>query len=97
MKVVILPAAQDDLSAIDSWVLENFGVSFADRTLAQLYNTFERMVEFPQMGSARPDIDTRSVRYFLLKPYWIVYQPGTPLLIHRVYHSARDLARLNRP
>jgi hypothetical protein len=35
------------------------------------------------------------VRFLFLKPYWIVYQPGTPLLIHRIYHAARDLNRLS--
>jgi hypothetical protein len=35
------------------------------------------------------------VRFFAVNPYWIVYQAGTPLLIHRIYHAARDLNRLN--
>jgi plasmid stabilization system protein ParE len=96
VKFKVLPRAQNDIDAIDDWVIENFGVPFANKTIAQLYDTFERLTAFPQMGSVRPDIDRRHVRYFLLKPYWIVYQSGTPLLVHRVYHSARDLARMNR-
>jgi len=47
------------------------------------------------MGRLRTDIEIRPVRFFLLKPYWIVYQPGTPMLVHRIYHAARDLNRLS--
>jgi hypothetical protein len=47
------------------------------------------------MGHLRPDIESRPVRFLALSPYWIVYQPGTPLLIHRIYHAARDLNLLS--
>jgi len=46
------------------------------------------------MGRAFPKVMAKPVRFFHLRPYWIVYQPGEPLLIHRVYHAARDLNRL---
>jgi plasmid stabilization system protein ParE len=67
----------------------------ADRTQDKLYATFDLLPGFPHMGQLRPDVELRPVRFFLLNPYWVVYQPGTPLLIHRVYHAARDLNRLN--
>jgi plasmid stabilization system protein ParE len=47
------------------------------------------------MGVARPDVMPDPFRFFLERPYWIVYEPGEPLLIHRVFHAARDLNRLN--
>jgi len=97
MKYRVLPRAQQDIREIDDWVLENFGPAFADRTEADLYSTFDLLSDYPQMGNARPDVDRRAVRFFLLKPYWIVYKPGAPLEIHRVYHSARDLARMGKP
>jgi plasmid stabilization system protein ParE len=95
VKYRVLPDAQRDIHDIDDWVVEHFGAEFADRTQAKLYDTFDLLTDFPQMGSLRPDIESRPVRFFLLKPYWIVYQPGTPLLIHRIYHAARDLNRLS--
>jgi len=94
MKYRVLPDAQADLEEIDDWVLENFGPAFADQTQGKLYGTFEILTNFPHMGQMRPDVTSHPVRFFSLKPYWIVYETGTPLLIHRVYHSARDLARL---
>ena len=90
MNYRVLPDAQQDIQDIDDWVSEHFGADFANRTQAQLYDTFDLLTDFPQMGRPRPDIESRPVRFFLLKPYWIVYQPGTPLLIHRIYPAARD-------
>jgi len=95
VKYRVLPDAQHDMHNIDDWVVEHFGTDFADRTQTNLCDTFELLAEFPQVGQLRPDIVSRPVRFFLLKPYWIVYQPGTPLLIHRIYHAARDLNRLS--
>jgi plasmid stabilization system protein ParE len=95
LKYRVLPAAQQDIHDIDDWVFEHFGPDFADRTMDKLYDTFEPLTEFPQMGRLYPDIESRPVRFLALKPYWIVYQPGAPLLIHRIYHAARDLNRLD--
>ena len=94
MKYRVLPDAQQDIEDIDDWVVEHFGPDFADRTRAKFYNTFDLLTDFPQMGQTRRDVDSRDIRFFLVKPYWIVYQTGSTLLIHRVYHSARDLSRI---
>ena len=95
MKYCVLPDAQQDIQDIDDWVVEHFGKDFADSTQAKLYDTFDLLTEFPGMGRQRPEIESRPVRFFLLQPYWIVYQPGTPMLVHRIYHAARDLNRLS--
>lgn len=94
MKVQLLPSAQQDLREIERWVTENFGSNFADRTYARLFKTFRLLADFPEMGRPRRELTDRPVRFFFVKPYWIVYQPGSPLLIHRIYHAARDLNRI---
>ena len=94
MRYRVLPDAQLDLRDIDDWVVEHFGTDFADRTQAKFYDTFRLLADFPQMGHLRHDVVSRDVRFFFVKPYWIVYQPGSPLLIHRLYHAARDLNRI---
>lgn len=95
MNYRVLPSAQQDIHEIDDWVFEHFGPELANRTQTKLYDTFDLLTEFPHMGHPRPDIESRPVRFLALKPYSIVYQPGTPLLIHRIYHAARDLKRLS--
>jgi plasmid stabilization system protein ParE len=90
----LLPAAIDDLDDIDLWTIEHFGVSVADKTQAKLFATFSLLAASPQLGHQRPDVTTRPVRFFSLSPFWIIYEPASPLLIHRVFHSARDLTRL---
>ena len=96
MKLRILPAALADLDNIDAHIASTFGVPFAVKTQNRLLETFELLVEFPHMGHTRPDITGRPVRFFHRKPYWIVYSLGEPLLIHRVYHAARDLGRIEK-
>jgi len=76
MSVRVTPAAFADLEEIDDYVTENFGPSRAIETRRSLCDTFELLTEFPQMGRLRPDIASRPVRFFFLKPYWIVYQPA---------------------
>jgi plasmid stabilization system protein ParE len=94
MNYRILRRAQRDMREIDDWVLQEFGQRFADRTERRLHETFDLLTKYPAMGIVRRDTK-RPVRFFHLQPYWIVYQPGETILIHRIYHSARDLNRLN--
>jgi plasmid stabilization system protein ParE len=90
----VLPAALDDIAEIDLWSIEHFGASVADKTQAKLFATFGLLAQSPHLGQQRPDITARPVRFFSLNPFWIVYEPASPLLIHRVFHAARDLTRL---
>ena len=95
MRVRILPAALDDLIDIDKYVSGNFGRDKADQTYMRLFQMFNQLTEFPGMGRPRPDVTDRAVQFFLLKPYWIIYEPGMPLLILRIYHAARSLKHLD--
>ena len=94
MKYRLLPVAQRDMREIDDWVLQEFGPRFADRTERRLHETFDLLAKYPSMGIVRQGARL-PVRFFHLQPYWIVYQLGEPILIHRIYHAARDLNRLN--
>ena len=91
----LLPAAIDDLTEIDLWSIEHFGPAVADKTQAKLFATFSLLAESPHLGQQRPDVTPRPVRCFSLTPFWIIYEPSAPLLIHRVFHAARDLSRLS--
>jgi plasmid stabilization system protein ParE len=90
----LLAPAWDDLDHIDAWVASNFGEAAAARAIQKLTETFALLADFQQMGIARPDIAPHPVRFFSLPPNWIVYEPGDPLLIHRIFPSALDTASL---
>jgi plasmid stabilization system protein ParE len=94
MNLRILPAAIQDLDEIDSYLGETFGKSTAAQVSAKLFHIFQLLDDFPDMGRSRQDVTSQPIRFFLVKPYWILYEPGNPLTIHRVFHAARDLARL---
>lgn len=90
----LLRAAIDDLEDIDLWTIEHFGLSVADKTQAKIFAAFSLLADSPHMGQQRLDVTSRPVRFFSLNPFWIIYEPASPLLIHRVFHAARDLTRL---
>lgn len=89
MKVHILPAALADLDDIDSYLIENFGVRRANEAHTKLFETFSLLSEFPNLGHPRPDITLKPVRFFHLKPCWIVYEAAGQIIVHRVYHASR--------
>jgi plasmid stabilization system protein ParE len=94
MSFRLLPPAIDDLDDLENWVEENFGPDLAAKTHAGLIEDFRRLVDFPLMGRRRPDITKESLRFFRSGHYYIVYRPGSPLLIHRIIHTARDLRQI---
>ena len=51
-------------------------------------------MKFPRLGRLRPDITEESLRFFRSGHYYVVYRPGSPLLIHRIIHTARDLRQI---
>ncbi len=90
MTYLILPPAQDDLRHIDNWIVANFGEAAADDAQRRLYETFERLARFQEMGIVRPNVTSMPVRFFASPPNWIIYEPGDPLLILRIISSRRD-------
>jgi plasmid stabilization system protein ParE len=91
----LLAPAIDDLDHIDSWIISKFGESAAIKARRKLADTFARLAQFQQMGIQRPDITSLPVRFFSSGPNWIIYEPGDPLLIHRVFPARMDIRDLN--
>jgi len=95
MKFRVLGPAHDDLRHIDDWVAEHFGKTSADKALNKLYELFSLLAVHQEMGVARPDLTERPVRFFASHPNWIVYEPGEPLLVHRVFPARMDIQNLS--
>jgi len=94
MSFRLLSPAIDDLDDLEDWVAENFGPDLAAKTHAGLIKDFQMLVDFPRLGRLRPDITDESLRFFRSGHYYIVYRPGSPLLIHRIIHTARDIRQI---
>lgn len=85
----LLAPAIDDLEDIEVWVRTNFGEDAAIRALRELTQAFERLAQFQLIGIERPDIAAPPVRFFSVPPNWIIYEPGTPLLIPGLLRTER--------
>jgi plasmid stabilization system protein ParE len=94
LSYLVLPTAQADIEAIDTWIVENFGEAAAIRAERELYETFELLTRFAGLGIERKEITEKPVRFFSLSLNWIVYTPGDPLLIHRVFPARSELRGL---
>jgi plasmid stabilization system protein ParE len=79
---------------LEDWVEEHFGVEMAAKTHNVLIGDFQRLAKFPRLGRLRPDITNESLRFSRSGHYYVVYHPGSPLMIHRIVHTARDLRQI---
>jgi len=91
MNYRLLAPAINDLEHIEAWVESNFGQAAAYRTTLKLTHTFELLSSFQKMGKERPLIAPTPMRFFSDSHNWIIYEPGKPLLIHRIFPAALDI------
>lgn len=92
---VFTPEAEADLFEIWSHIAQDSPVS-ADKVESELYDSCIFLASRPYAGHSRPDLTTRSVRFWTVPRfarYIIVYDPvPDPLRILRIFHGARNLA-----
>jgi plasmid stabilization system protein ParE len=91
VKYRILGPALEDLRNIEDWVVAEFGELAALRARRRLFEAFELLTQFQQMGRVRPEVVAAPIRFFAQPPNWIAYRPGDPLLIHRVFPARTDI------
>jgi toxin ParE1/3/4 len=91
-----LPAAEADIDDIYLHIaLDN--VAAADRVVLRILSAEQRLLVFPEIGQARPDL-LPGLRHWPVGNYLIFYRiTDETLEIVRVVHGARDLPVLFRP
>ncbi len=90
----LTPAAEADLGEISGYIRFD-SPDAALRVLARVREAMRRLAEFPRMGHVREDLADKSLRFWPVYSYLIVYRPDTrPLQIIRVLHGARDVRRI---
>lgn len=83
---------QANLDERDIWLsIAPDNIAAADRFIADLHDAEERLMEFPQLGRARPQLG-EAVRSWVLGSYLIIYRV-TPSAVEvlRILHGARDI------
>jgi len=88
---VISPAGRQDL--IDIWTeIARDNLDAAERLLDRFEAAFQRLAEFPGMGSNRPDLIDLPVRFWTLGNYLIIYRAErSPIEIVRVLSTYRNV------
>jgi toxin ParE1/3/4 len=91
---VISPAGRQDL--IDIWTeIARDNLDAAERLLDRFEAAFQRLAEFPGMGSARPDLIDLPVRFWTLGNYLIIYRAEkSPIEIVRVLNAYRNVGAM---
>jgi len=93
----LTPLAKADIFDIWSYLAEN-SEDAANRVEQAIYDACAFVAEAPVRGHSRPDITSRSLRFWTLTrypSYTVVYRPGTaPVQVVAVLHGKRNLRRI---
>jgi plasmid stabilization system protein ParE len=95
----LTPLAKADI--FDIWAyIADASEEAANRVEQAIYDACEFVAEAPMRGHSRPDLTTRSLRFWTLTRYpnyTVVYRPETsPLQVVAVLHGKRDIRRILR-
>ncbi len=88
------PEARDQVDAIGAFIARE-SVDAALKVYDALEQAFERIAVNPEIGHRREDLTHRSVKFWSVFSYLVVYDPASdPLIIVAVVHSARDVEQI---
>jgi plasmid stabilization system protein ParE len=95
----LTPLAKTDIFNIWSYIADD-NEDAANRVQRAIYDACAFVAEAPLRGHSRPDLTTRSLRFWTLTSYpnyTVVYRPETaPLQIVAVLHGKRNIRRILR-
>jgi len=74
-KIVLSPAAGNDLATLFEYIAEDSGVDRAEMVLRRIEQTLQNLASWPRIGRVRSDIEG-APRVFALWPWLIFYEPN---------------------
>jgi len=92
-KLIWSPSAKFDLKDIADFIAED-RESVAQRFVGSIFQTVERLADFPESGRIVPEFGDPAIREVIRKPLRIVYRVDTVrriVEIVRVWHAARGI------
>jgi toxin ParE1/3/4 len=95
-KVILLPVAEDDLTEIIDYVIQD-KPSAAVGLLDRFQKNFNLLKENPLLGKVAQEenLSQLGYRYIIVSSYLIFYViEESTVEIHRILHSARDYGRI---
>jgi plasmid stabilization system protein ParE len=90
----IVPEALRDLDAISKYIEERDSEGVALRVEPRIFEVIAMLARLPQVGHRRQDLRQPDLRFFRVYRYMIVFRREPRVVILRVLHGARDLARI---
>jgi plasmid stabilization system protein ParE len=83
------PDASLDLNDIWEFIAQD-SVAAADRVLDDIESAVNMLVSNPHAGRLRPDLSSRTLRFWLVRSYLIAYSAENPLLVIGILHGRRS-------
>jgi len=84
------PEAVLDLDEIWEFIAGDNSAA-ADRVIADILDSLDKLVTFPNQGHRRPDQTSRPLRFVLVREYLVAYAPDErPLWVVAVMHGRRS-------
>ncbi len=93
-RYVLTPSAKADLVDIFEYIRFDKPKA-AKRVIDKIREAIRRLARTPNIGHVREDLADKTIRFWPVHSYLIVYRPETrPLQVLRVLHGARDVRRI---
>jgi len=94
-KIRLSPTAQQNLCDVLAKSRRDFGDDAMVRMKKRMQQAFDQIAEFPESGHHRIEFAGPPVRFLLVTPYLIAYDPsGAEVEILLLCHGARDTTDL---
>lgn len=94
-RFILTQTAEAELAQILEYIAQHDGIDRALRVHAKFADAFDTLASSPRIGSLKPHLTPKNIRWWPVFKFLIVYDASSsPLTILRVIHGARDLARL---
>jgi toxin ParE1/3/4 len=94
-RFVLTRAAERDLDQIKDFLVEKAGPTITRRVLREIRQAIGHIGTNPELGHVREDLTDRTLKFWPIYSYLIVYDPETkPVQIVRILHGRRDLEEI---